>query len=528
MINSVLNQRYEILEKIGDGGMAEVFRAHCRVLNRQVAIKALKQQYVNDAEFVRKFRKESSSAGGLNHPNIINIFDIGEELVEGKTVYYIVMEYVDGWTLKEEIVKKGKLSAQQVVVYGSQIAAALAHAHSHHIIHRDIKPQNIMITKDGIVKLMDFGIARTTNSQTMTMTSEAMGSVHYFSPEQARGQVTDEKTDIYSFGIVLYEMVTGQLPFDGDTPVAVGVKHIQGEFLPPSKWVPNIPVDLERIILKCMKTNPVQRYNNMDEILYDLQKVGSGNSQVDIDDDNSQTRVIPVQVREYDKVEQKPVRQVKKGESKVSNRKSKNVKKKKDRLMTILGVLVAFALVLGAFIVYQNVLKGGLGSNKIDVEVPKIIGKDKAEAEKLLKDVGLEFEVESTVENDEFEPGQVVSINNTAEGNKARQGFVVKVSVKGESDLVQVPDLKGLDEEAAQKIIEEKGFVPGEVKEEANKEIEKGKVITQNPQANEKVEKNTRIDLLISSGEEETVFMPNLDNVDINVAKKQWKMQGYR
>ena len=232
MIGMTLGNRYEIVEKIGSGGMAIVYKAKCRLLDRYVAIKILKEEFTEDDDFIRKFRRESQAAASLSHPNIMNIYDVGSVENEKNKIHYIVMEYIKGKTLKEVITEKGKLSTDETVSFSKQIAEALSHAHKNHIIHRDIKPHNIMITEDNRLKVTDFGIARAVTSSTITTTSSVLGSVHYFSPEQARGGYTDEKSDIYSLGIVMYEMLTGKVPFDGDTPIGVALKHVQEEMIP--------------------------------------------------------------------------------------------------------------------------------------------------------------------------------------------------------------------------------------------------------------------------------------------------------
>lgn len=261
-----LGDRYEILEQIGNGGMSDVYKAKCHKLNRFVAIKVLKQEFSEDANFVSKFRIEAQSAAGLVHPNIVNVYDVGDE--EG--IHYIVMELVEGITLKRYIEKKGKLSVKEAVSIAIQVAQGMEAAHSHKIIHRDIKPQNIIISKEGKVKVTDFGIARASTSQTIN--SLAMGSVHYISPEQARGGYSDEKSDIYSFGITLYEMLTGLVPFDGDNTVAVAVRHIQDEVIPPSQVVEGVPISVDKIVLKCTQKKPDHRYQTVTELIADLKK----------------------------------------------------------------------------------------------------------------------------------------------------------------------------------------------------------------------------------------------------------------
>ncbi|MBQ1493299.1 MAG: Stk1 family PASTA domain-containing Ser/Thr kinase, partial [Blautia sp.] len=260
----IIAERYEIAGKIGAGGMADVYKAKDHKLNRYVAVKVLKAEFRQDASFVKKFRSEAQAAAGLTHPNIVSVFDVGDD--DG--VYYIVMELIEGITLKEYILKKGKLSVKEATSIAIQVCMGLEAAHNHGIVHRDVKPQNIIISNDGKVKVTDFGIARAASSNTIS--SNVMGSVHYSSPEQVRGGYSDEKSDIYSLGITLYEMVTGQVPFDGDTTVAIAIKHLQEEMTPPTAYTPELPFSLEQIIFKCTQKSVGRRYDRMEEIIADL------------------------------------------------------------------------------------------------------------------------------------------------------------------------------------------------------------------------------------------------------------------
>ena len=273
-IGMMIGDRYEILEKIGTGGMSDVYKAKCHKLNRFVAIKVLKQEFSENANFVSKFRTEAQAAAGLMHPNIVNVYDVGEE----NGIYYIVMELVDGITLKKYIEKKARLSFKEAVSIAIQVSMGIEAAHNNHIIHRDIKPQNIIISKDGKVKVTDFGIAKAATSNTIT--SNVMGSVHYTSPEQARGGYSDEKSDIYSLGITIFEMLTGRVPFNGETTVAIAIKHIQEEMPSPKEFVPEIPASVEGIVLKCCQKSPDRRYQNMQELIADLKQSQIGRAHV--------------------------------------------------------------------------------------------------------------------------------------------------------------------------------------------------------------------------------------------------------
>ncbi|MDY3917493.1 MAG: Stk1 family PASTA domain-containing Ser/Thr kinase [Candidatus Limivivens sp.] len=262
----LIQDRYEIISRIGSGGMADVYKAKDQKLNRFVAVKVLKQEFREDKAFITKFRAEAQSAAGLAHPNIVNVYDVGED----HNVYFIVMELVEGITLKEYIEKKGRLSVREATSVAIQVSMGLEAAHRNHIVHRDVKPQNIIISTDGKVKVTDFGIARA--ATTNTISSSVMGSVHYSSPEQARGGYSDYKSDIYSLGITMYEMVTGHVPFDGDSTVAIAIKHLQEEMQSPRRYVPDLPLSLEQIIMKCTQKSPDRRYNNMDELIRDLKE----------------------------------------------------------------------------------------------------------------------------------------------------------------------------------------------------------------------------------------------------------------
>ena len=269
LIGKTLGNRYEVLEKVGNGGMATVYRAKDKTLGRNVAIKVLKEEYANDQEFIKRFQIEAQSAASLSHPNIVSIYDVSND----EDIHYIVMELIEGKTLKDVIKNQGKLDWRESVEIASQIASGLSTAHKNHIIHRDIKPHNIIMTKDGLAKITDFGIAKAATSSTINANSSSMGSVHYFSPEHARGGYTDEKSDIYSLGIVLYEMVTGKLPFDGDSPVSIAMKHLKEPPVEPIELVPEIPKGLNDIILKALQKEVSSRYSNAQEMYNELQSI---------------------------------------------------------------------------------------------------------------------------------------------------------------------------------------------------------------------------------------------------------------
>lgn len=367
MIGKMLGNRYELLEKIGEGGMAEVYKAKCHSLNRFVAVKILKAEYSSDKDFVEKFKREATAAASLSDNNIVTIYDVGTE--DG--INYIVMEYVKGKTLKDIIREKRRLSNEETVEVAIQIAKALSCAHKNNIIHRDIKPHNIMVTEDGMVKVTDFGIAKASNSVTITNTSKVLGSAHYFSPEQAKGSYVDFRTDIYSLGIVIYEMITGRVPFNADSPVSVALKHIQETPVPPKDINSSIPNSLNNLILKAIEKEPIKRYQSIKEMLSDLEKIKNDwNYNIPITTfDNDETRVMdPVNIEdEYEEDDEDKIK--------------KPMDKKKKRIL-ILSISVVLVFVLGILAAYFAFK--GTGS-KGDVAIPNIVGLKSDEAKSLLK-----------------------------------------------------------------------------------------------------------------------------------------------
>ncbi|HPW41509.1 MAG TPA: Stk1 family PASTA domain-containing Ser/Thr kinase, partial [Bacillota bacterium] len=376
MIGRVLGDRYEILEKVGGGGMALVYKAKCRLLNRYVAIKVLRPEFTEDEEFVKKFRREAQSAASLSHPNIVGIYDVGTE----NNSYYIVMEYIKGQTLKELIKSKGTLGVEYSTNIAIQICYALEQAHKNNIVHRDIKSHNILIREDNSVKVTDFGIARAVSSSTITNTGNVIGSVHYFSPEQARGGYVDEKSDIYSLGVVMYEMLTGRLPFEGDSPIAVALKHIQEEPEPPSGINSRIPKAIEAIIMKCMEKEVSKRYNSASEIINDLRQslvMPNGDFVKKNRYTDESTRVLePIKIIDkeaaVDIIEEPESKELNEGKEekiliddysvdpipKVAEGKDKPVQNKRNVKLTIVAVFggLLLALLLGGGILFVNSL----------------------------------------------------------------------------------------------------------------------------------------------------------------------------
>ena len=552
---TILGDRYEILEKIGTGGMAEVFKGKDHKLNRYVAVKVLKEEFRDNDGFVKKFKEEAQAAAGLAHPNIVNVYDVGDE----NGIYYIVMELVEGITLKNYIERKGRLTIKEATSIAIQVSAGLEVAHNNHIVHRDIKPQNIIISREGKVKVTDFGIAKATTSQTTT--SSAMGSVHYASPEQARGGYVDHRSDIYSLGIVMYEMVTGRVPFDGETAVTVAVKHLQEQMVPPSEYCPEIPYSLEQIIKKCTEKSPDRRYQDIGDLMADLKQ-----SLVDPDGDF-------VQMVDLDE-QAKTVIMTKGTTSKVKESRRVNLSKDEDadeddeeededneddeddeelsptveRAMTIAGVVLAVIIVIIMLLLFSKVLGIGKKSNTDTsdsqqteqsadeeddsssstsqgntVKMPSLLGKTYAEARTVLEELGLQIERGESEKSNQYSAGQIIAQSEES-GNSVKVGTTVTVTLAAAvstsssdgtgstgsttsgttttttNSKVTVPSVVGKDENAAKSAITAAGLTVGTVSEASSDTVESGLVISQSPSANSETESNGKVSIVLSSG----------------------------
>ena len=532
----VLGKRYEVLSKVGAGGMADVYKGRDQMLNRYVAIKVLKKEFREDENFVRKFRSEAQASAGLLHPNVVNVYDVGED----RGLYYMVMELVEGITLKEYIEKKGRLSHKEVISIAIQMCSGIGAAHAAGIIHRDIKPQNIIISKDGKVKVTDFGIAKAVTSNTIS--TNAMGSVHYTSPEQARGGFSDQKSDIYSIGITLYEMVTGQVPFDGDSTVSVAIKHLQEEITAPSELVSDIPYSLEQIILKCTQKNAERRYPNTDELIQDLKR-----SLVDPDGDfvvipplgNADTLIITDEELdeiqnsydedeydedeydedeydedEYDEDEydedEYDVDDGKRGKG------SDEVNPKMKKLTRILTVVVA--IIIAFIVIFAIGRAAGIfrigpenpNETKDMVEVPNVVGMTEDDAKETLNDEGLGFKVVSREESKEYEKGRV-SEQKTEAGEKVAKNTTIEVVVSSGlvGDSITVPDVSGMTEDEAQSALENAGFRNISSEFTYHDSVPSGQVIGTTPEANAEATEDTEIVMQVSKGAERKT-VPNV------------------
>ncbi|MFT4451375.1 Stk1 family PASTA domain-containing Ser/Thr kinase [Parvimonas sp. G1425] len=503
MLGSILNGRYEIIEKVGIGGMAIVYKAKDIYLKRIVAVKVLKEQYLEDKEFIKKFVIEAQSVANLNNQNIVKIYDVGQHIEDGKTHNYIVMEYIKGKTLNELIKDKGRLNSNAVVSISKQIANALDCAHKHHIIHRDIKPHNIIIDENLNVKVTDFGIARIATSSTITYTSSVLGTVHYISPEQAKGKFIDEKSDIYSLGVVMYEMVTGKVPFDTDNAVGIAMQHINEPLVEPIKFVPNLESWLNAIIVKCMEKNPENRFESAESLIKALDDKRIENNQKVTFNDNSNRALYKESVYKTSKN-----KDVNKPIIKNNNKNREQLNKKKGIFdYTVTYVVLALLIIASVFFIYRLAV-----SNKATntVKVPAVIGLDKDEAIKLLKEKKLNGLIVKTVNDDSVEAGKIVqqSPNPNAE---AKEGTNVELTVSVGKNKTIVPNLSNVEFEKVEELLKKSDLTLGKVERKYDDKVDENKVVSQSVNYGEEVEKGTKIDIVVSRGKEDKkVEVPDL------------------
>lgn len=575
----IIAERYEIVSKIGTGGMADVYKAMDHKLNRFVAVKVLKPEFREDATFVKKFRSEAQAAAGLTHPNIVNVFDVGDD--EG--VYYIVMELIEGITLKEYISKKGKLSVKEATSIAIQVSMGLEAAHSHGIVHRDVKPQNIIISTDGKVKVTDFGIARAASSNTIS--SNVMGSVHYSSPEQVRGGYSDEKSDIYSLGITLYEMVTGCVPFDGDTTVAIAIKHLQEEMVPPSVYSPDLPYSLEQIIMKCTQKSVDRRYNKMEDVIEDLKHslIDPQGDFVKLTSVDTDAKTVVISDEELGEIKHTPKQTLKpdietlekelnetnydddddfgyddKEESSKGSRKNRDRErsrereererriKKQKRGVSVAGSIIALiigAAVLIAVILVVGKAAGLIGDSKdssLDqqnqqaqvtqaadeddgmVPVPDLIGKTEAEAQELCASVNIGMTYKGE-EASTQEKGKISS-QDPVQGTKVAKNSTVNYYLSKGSESVTLTDMFGQNGALAQETLESQGLTVQINKiypdESQSSMVDIGCVLDTEPAAGTTVKAGDTVTLTISRGINygDSVQVPDVTGMEKNDA----------
>ena len=556
-----LADRYEIIEQIGNGGMSDVYKAKCHKLNRFVAIKVLKPEYSQDKSFVSKFRAEAQSAAGLTHPNVVNVYDVGDE--DG--VHYIVMELIEGITLKKYIEKRGRLPYKEAVSIAIQVANGMEAAHKHHIVHRDIKPQNIIISKEGKVKVTDFGIAKAASSSTIN-SSSAMGSVHYISPEQARGGYSDERSDIYSFGITLSEMLTGKVPFDGDTTVAVAVQHIQDAIPAPSSVAGDVPVSVDKIVLKCTQKKTEARYQSASELIADLKKSlvmpdedfvklapmyasqpkASAVKIVDEDEEFDDDDILDDDFDALEDLDESDRRK----ENSLDDDDDDEIEldiddednDKLDKMTKWIGVgIIAVILIIAIFVVVK--LVGGAstgGKNEtttaqttqvqqtVDssekVSVPGVVGKTEDEAKEALNKLGLGYKP-SYQPSTTVEKGKVIA-QGTKEGTLVAKNTTITLTVSSGPDSVSVTNVVGMTEAKATSALKSAGFTVT-VQYDYSDTVDQGNVISQSPAASAQASAGDDITITVSQGKKVTYAkMPYVVGLTEEAAKQAIKDQG--
>ena len=558
----IIQNRYEIIEEVGSGGMSVVYKAKCHVLNRFVAIKVLKPEFSDDKGFVNKFRIEAQSAAGLSHPNIVNVFDVGEE----NGFYYIVMELVEGITLKEYIQQNGRLPYQTALDFIMQITAGIEVAHEHHTIHRDIKPQNIIVSKNGTLKVTDFGIAKAATSNTIA--SSAMGSVHYISPEQARGGYSDERSDIYSLGITFYEMLTGRVPFEGENNVTVALMHIQSELIPPREYYPDIPVGLEKIVLKATQKKPERRYLTTNAMLSDLKKAAiDPNADVGNTSGVMTNNAPTIQISEEELaainsaaprqagISMFPVNQNNQEldeanqaleslyndedyeyeddedslfdeEDEVDAGSKGELDPKMEKIITI-GAIAATVIIAIIIIIAIASISGAFKKEKpateqvtTQEEVRKMIdvlGMKEVEAIEELTKAGISYEIEREY-SDVFEE-DIVMNQSIPEGEEIEEDSKVKLVISKGQEMTEVPDVVGKKSEEAKTLLTAAGFEV-ELDEEYDEEVEKDYVISQTPNGEAQAAKGSKVTIVVSKGEEVKVaVVPDLKKKTVSEAE---------
>ncbi|MGG4092928.1 Stk1 family PASTA domain-containing Ser/Thr kinase [Paenibacillus lautus] len=511
MIGHELAGRYKIIERIGGGGMALVYKAQDILLNRNVAIKVLRQQFVHDEEFIRRFRREAQSAASLSHSNVVSIYDVGQE----EEVHYIVMEYIEGQNLNEIIKERAPLQVEEAVRIAIQICDALGHAHHNQIIHRDIKPHNILIGRNGRVKVTDFGIARAVTSTTITQTGSVVGSVHYFSPEHAKGVVTGEKSDLYSLGIVLYQMLTARLPFLGESPISVALKHLQEEFDEPREVNPLIPQSVENIILKSMRKNPEERYQSAEEMMDDLETclmpMRLNEPKMEFEDDADSTLVMPALKTMQRSSQHHHDPDDDSDDEEFEEKPTGKPKKKWVKPTIIIGsVLLFLGIMVGVIMYVNNMLEVP------EVKVPPVVGMTEEEAIRELEAQGLTVDEEVIRKyKPDVEEGIVFAQDKEPE-TMLKKGSPVQLSVGDKEPLKEMPDLSGKTFDQAVEILKNMGIKDNAIKQssENNDNVPVGQIYDQSPSATTQIDpEEVEVRVTISKGKL-TVNMPSVIGMD--------------
>lgn len=523
MIGIILSGRYEIVELIGTGGMSNVYKAKCNVLNRFVAVKLLKEEYKFQEDFFKRFKTESQAVALLSHPNIVSVYDVGTH--DG--LPYIVMELMEGITLKEYITQKGPLSWKEIVLFSSQILKALEHAHSRRIIHRDIKPQNIMLLRDGTIKVADFGIARFTVSNTQTITENAIGSAHYLSPEQAKGSVTDEKTDIYAVGVVMYEMLTGRVPFDAENPVMVAIMHLHGNPKAPSEYRKDILSGLESITMRAMSREAYKRYPSASSMLADIEHLRK-NPSIEFEfkytyNPSQNTQYFEKIDENYTPLKRPPYTGAASKRTATRPRSEKNLPMAVMISAIFIGLIILFVLVSNGVKMFNNLISTGdiYGGVEVEqVEVPNLIGLgyDAVLNNELYKENFVIVSTESSYSNT-VKAGNIISQEPTPDKN-VRPGTTIDVMVSLGKKQVQIPELKNIEYRKAMLELQSYKLTVNKV-EEYHDEIIEGCVIRTDPGAGEMVNENDEVTIYVSLGKEiKQISMPDVIGMNIENARK--------
>ncbi len=497
LVGKVIGNRYEILEKIGEGGMATVYKARCNILKRYVAVKVLRDEFITDDEFIKRFNSEAQSAASLTHPNIVSIFDVGHE----ENIYYIVMELVQGKTLKEIINEDGVLPWKWSINIAIQVASALETAHRNNIIHRDIKPHNIIITEDGIAKVTDFGIAKAVSNSTITAFGTTIGSVHYFSPEHARGGYTDAKSDIYSLGVVMYEMLTGRVPFDADTPVSIALKHMQEKPVEPIKLNPAIPFAINKIIMKAMEKDISLRYQSATEMLKDLSlslKDPEGSFVKRNSETMRYTQRIPTLNENIEESAQER-RTNTKPKGKLARYFEQHPTAKKVWITVIILLIIVLVPVIGYFTT-KLILDGGSTSQ---IELKNLAGLSVEEAKKLYEGENINIEIAEEVYNKEVEEGKIISqIPPFEEDKTIDENSTIKLTVSKGTEMVKIEkaNVVGKKYEEVEKYLKDELKLEIEKIEETSKTVEEGNVIKYSPDDEKEIETGSTVKVYVSKG----------------------------
>ena len=508
MASRILSGRYELLEKIGDGGMAVVYKGKDKLLNRYIAVKILRPEFTKDATFVENFKRESQAAAGLSHPNIVGVYDVGRE----GNINYIVMELIEGDTLNKIIEREAPMDYRKVIDISKQVASALRVAHKNKIIHRDVKPHNIMVTNDGVVKLADFGIARAVNDATLSTGSKIVGSVHYFSPEQARGNYVDERSDIYSLGIVMYEMLTGKVPFDGDNPVTVALKHINEEIVPPRELEPSIPPALERIVMKATNKFQTNRYANADELIQDLDNV------------SFVTSIAPDSIFESTTVVEKRNKRkqdLEKDIEEVVEARERDRKKKRRKTIAITAVIILLLAAMGGG--YAAWRMGAFSSTKA---APDLLDKTYEEAVEIAESQGFKLKKGKDIYSSEYTEGRIC-LQDPEPGVEMPKEGTITVNISKGNKAGLVPSVLGMQEEDVEAYLKSYGYELGNVKVITSPEKE-GMVLEQEPVAGSTLDKESSVDIVVSDGKgTEKGIVPSVTRMSLDDAKKAIQAAGF-